>query len=274
MKYCGKCGAELTEDSVFCNKCGNVIEGTVNTAIETDGETKPESSRLLKLLIGFVVIFMPYIGFFVVLIKRPFKKKTNVISAIYCVAMSGLLFTFAFAPPKTDKTVNGGNDEVRTVAVNNEKENTAPKQEVQENFIKKGDTISNDTCEIYIKGVELSYDVMPRKKGSFYTHYEAKSGQVYIDISTNVKNIQKQNLSCDEIVSIKANYNDGYAYSAFPVVEDETTGFTYANITSIAPLETKGMRFLIECPQEVEKTDKPLYLTLILGKNTYKYIIR
>ena len=26
MKYCEKCGNELTEDSVFCSKCGNAVK--------------------------------------------------------------------------------------------------------------------------------------------------------------------------------------------------------------------------------------------------------
>jgi len=115
---------------------------------------------------------------------------------------------------------------------------------------------------------------LPEEKGYFYTHYAADSGQVYIDVSVNVKNTQKQILSCTDVMTVKADYNDGYTYTAFPVVEDSNTGFTYASIVSIDPLETKGMHFLIDCPQEVEETGNPLFLEFLVEKEKYAYTIR
>jgi len=140
--------------------------------------------------------------------------------------------------------------------------------------IKKGDTIKTDRMEITIKKIELTYDVLPDVTDGFYTHYPADSGHVYIHIDTDVKNIQKQKLNCDDIMLVEADYNNGFTYNSFAVPESTSTGFTYANITSIDPLQTLGVRFLIDCPQEVEETDNPLVLILTVDKKKYKYTIR
>lgn len=140
--------------------------------------------------------------------------------------------------------------------------------------IKIGDTITTDRMEIIIKGVELTYDVLPDDTSGFYTHYPADSGNVYIHIDTDVKNLQKQNLKCDDIMAVKADYNNGFNYDSRTVPEDASSGFTYANITTIKPLETLGVRFLIECPQEVEETDNPLSLFFKADKQEYKYDVR
>lgn len=140
--------------------------------------------------------------------------------------------------------------------------------------IKEGDIIKTDRMEIKIKKIEFSYNVLPDNTDGFYTYYPAETGHVYIHIDTDVKNIQKQILNCDDIMVVEANYNDGFTYSSFAVPEDASTGFTYANITSIDPLQTLGVRFLIDCPQEVEETDNPLFLIFNVDKQKYKYIIR
>lgn len=140
--------------------------------------------------------------------------------------------------------------------------------------IQIGDVITTDTAEITIKNIEFSYDVLPDDTSNFYTHYPANTGNVYIHIDTDVKNIQKQNLGVEEIMDVVADYNDGYTYNGSPIPEDSTTGFTYANITSIKPLESLGVRFLIECPQEVEESDNSLNLTFQVNDKEYSYKMR
>ena len=130
--------------------------------------------------------------------------------------------------------------------------------------------------EITINKVELTYDVLPDDVSGFYTHYEADQGNVYLHIDTDVKNLGKQNLACDEILKAVADYNSGYTYSGFAVPEDSGTGFTYANITSIKPLETLGLHYLFKCPQEVEESSNPLFVTIEpnSSKDSYILIIR
>ncbi|HAY3897728.1 TPA: hypothetical protein JRS25_003670 [Escherichia coli] len=162
------------------------------------------------------------------------------------------------------------------VPVENNETKDKAKEEVKEEVktVAKGETISTESAEILINNVELTYDVLPDKTDGFYTHYPAESGKVYINVDVDVKNMQKQNLECDSVMNVKATYNGGYEYNAQPIVEDSTTGFTYSNITSITPLETKGMRYLIDCPQEVEESKNPLVLTFELNGEKYNYTIR
>ena len=145
-----------------------------------------------------------------------------------------------------------------------------------ENVVLVGDTITTDSMEIVINKVELTYDVLPDDTSGFYTHYPADSGYVYIDLDVDVKNVQKQDLMCDEILKAKADYNDGFEYTGMAIVDDSSTGFTYANISSISPLATRGMHYIFSCPQEVEETDYPLFLTISPNgtTETYKLVIR
>lgn len=149
-------------------------------------------------------------------------------------------------------------------------ENAAPQQGT---VIAIGDTITTDYAEITINKVELTYDVLPDDTSGFYTHYEADSGNVYLHLDLDVKNLGKQNLGCDEILSATADYNGAYTYTGFAVSEDSNTGFTYANITSIKPLETLGVHFLFKCPQEVEESTNPLFITLEPASTKDSYVL-
>ena len=140
--------------------------------------------------------------------------------------------------------------------------------------IQQGEVIKTSSAEVTINKISLSYDVLPDKTSGFYTHYPAKKGNVYIDVDATVKNVQKQELRCDKVLTVEANYNNGYQYSSMPVVKDEKTGFTYANISAIKPLESRGMKFLVDCPEEVESSKNQLSLTINIDGEKYQYTIR
>lgn len=95
-------------------------------------------------------------------------------------------------------------------------------------------------------------------KTSVYSHYEAEPGSVYLHLDTDVKNLGKQNLSCEDILSAAADYNNGY---------------TYSNIISITPLEALGVHFIFKCPQEVEESTNPLFVTLEPSYTKDSYIL-
>ncbi len=139
--------------------------------------------------------------------------------------------------------------------------------------ISAGDTITTEYAEIVVNKVELTYDVLPDDTSGFYTHYAADPGNVYIHLDLDVKNLGKQNLKCDDILAAKADYNGGYTYSGFAVPEDSVTGFTYANITSIKPLETLGVHILFKCPQEVEESENALFITIEPKHSQDSYIL-
>ena len=134
--------------------------------------------------------------------------------------------------------------------------------------IKVGDTIeAEEICEFTVNHVTFTYDVLPDHMDVIYNHYEAEKGKIYLDIDVSIKNLSKNNLPCDEVAEITLDYNDGYTYQAFPVVEDSQTGFTYANISSIDPLETVEMRYLVDCPIEVyvNENSADIFMTIAVG---------
>jgi hypothetical protein len=143
--------------------------------------------------------------------------------------------------------------------------------------ISLGQSITKSDFTFTLNSVSLSYDVKPDNPTStFYSHYPADSGQVYVHIDADVKNTSKQNLECDEIYSVTADYNDGYTYQGFSVVEDTDGDFTYANITSLKPLQTLGIHNLVNCPEEIEtNSSAPLNVIIIFNDGTkYKYKVR
>lgn len=141
--------------------------------------------------------------------------------------------------------------------------------------ISLGEKVVSSSYEFTLNKVELSYDVIPDNPPMYYSHYAAQTGEVYIHIDADVKNTQKQNIACDEVYSVTADYDGGYTYSGFSVVEDSDGDFTYANITSLKPLQTLGIHNLVNCPEEVESSGKPLFIIITLNDGTkYKYVIR
>lgn len=149
-------------------------------------------------------------------------------------------------------------------------------QEKEAVEIVSGDTITSKNMEIIFNKIEFSYDVLPDDTSGMYTyaHYEAEKGNVYIHVDADVKNLAKQDLNCDEILEVMADYNNGYTYKSFAVVDDSTTGFKYSNIASIKPLETGGIHFLVDCPKEVAETELPLLLKFEFDGIQYAYDMR
>lgn len=142
--------------------------------------------------------------------------------------------------------------------------------------ISLGEKVTTKSYEFILNKVELSYKIEPDTDSIIYSYYEAESGQIYIHIDADIKNLQKQSIRCDEIYIASADYNEGYLYDGFPIVEDADGDFTYANITEIDPLQTLGVHSLIDCPDEVNTNkDAPLFILITLDDGQqYKYAIR
>jgi hypothetical protein len=93
-------------------------------------------------------------------------------------------------------------------------------------------------------------------------------------------NIEEENVPDkqqeDKIVEI--NEGDTLATDQMEIPDITDGLYTHypadANITSIDPLQTLGVRFLIDCPQEVEESDRPLLLTFLVGNEEYNYTMR
>ncbi len=75
-------------DPERCPNCGSrQAERTVDEIIESNSNSGGN-----RFLIGLVALFMPYLGFFLVLFKKPFSQKANRIWMVYCVVMTCIVF--------------------------------------------------------------------------------------------------------------------------------------------------------------------------------------
>ena len=166
--------------------------------------------------------------------------------------------------------------EKKTNSISNSNASSSSKTEKKIQDISLGETVSTKEYEFTLNNVELSYDVIPDNPPSYYRHYPADSGYVYLYVNATIYNTGKKNLSCDKIYSVKAYYADGYTYNGFPIVEDTDGNFTYANIREVAQLEEKGVHNLTQCPEVVDSdTDSPLYIIITMSDKTeYKYVVR
>lgn len=246
-KFCSNCGNELREDAKFCDKCGQKTDIINNEFIleneNSPNKIKPKRKKGCLIAILIIILIPIFLGVLGAILSKNTNKTTNTINSDKTASSS--------EPVKVEKEKE---PEVKTITI--------------------GNTINSKSYNLTINKIEFSYDVLPDKTSGFYTHYPAENGSVYINIDADIKNTQKQDLRCDKIMKVEANYNNGYTYNSTDIVEDTTTGFTYSNISSIKPLETQGMRFLIKCPQEVAESSNPLNLTFAIDGEKYNYTMR
>lgn len=150
-----------------------------------------------------------------------------------------------------------------------EVEDTTPVITIAENV-----TVA-DVCEFYVDYVNITKDVMPPSPGSWYSHYEADAGKVYVDICVAYKNIATSDIDADETISGKLIYADKYEYTGFSMIEEDNRGdFTYSNITSISPLATEYVHYLFSVPEEVQNSSASIVLKMCIGGQNYNVVAR
>lgn len=141
--------------------------------------------------------------------------------------------------------------------------------------ISTGDTIATNDYEFTLTNVELTYEVLPPNTSSVYSSYVAESGKVYIHVAADVKNTMQRDIRIDELFTASALYDGQYSYNGFTVVNDGDNRFDWAgSYVAATPLETCKAHSIIECPDEVNTSGKPITVSLDLGGTTYEYTLR
>lgn len=173
---------------------------------------------------------------------------------------------------KASGTVGGKADS----SINNQTETvSAPKPTPTIQPIALGETVITENYEFTLNRAEFSYRVEPDAPPSWYTYYEAPDNQVYLYLNVSIKNTQKHSLPCDEVYSVTVDYNSGYTYRGSFIADDTDGDFTYANITSVEPLQTLGVHCLVACPEEAETSEHPMFATITMKDGSkYQYTIR
>lgn len=136
-----------------------------------------------------------------------------------------------------------------------------------------GQTVETDDYRIVLKNVKLTYDILPADTSSYYNHYPAPSGKVYIDVVLELKNLMQRNINDDDMPEITAIYMDKYNYTGFIAAEDGSSFDTYGDLAT--PLASIIVHGIIECPKEVDTSTDSLVIKILLSDGkTYEFKLR
>jgi len=136
--------------------------------------------------------------------------------------------------------------------------------------------VKEDYAELTLKSTSFEKKVTPPKASGYYTYYEVKNNdKVYVHVSIAFKNLMTIGKSADEALSVRLIYDNKYEYSGFSFVEDNGgADFTYSNITTISPLTSKNLHYLVEVPAEVQNGTGEVAIIVNVNGEKYKYQVR
>lgn len=138
-----------------------------------------------------------------------------------------------------------------------------------------GDKIETDKFDFTLNKVELTYELKPKNTSSVYTSYTAEDGKVYVHIDGTYYNKAKKDACIRDLFIPTADYDDGYTYDGFVVIDDGDNSFDWvSSYVAATPLESCHYHGLIECPEVVDESDAPLFVTFKIDGTTYRYDIR
>ena len=241
--------------------------------MEENKKTFPELIKSQKKIVKIgIVAIIALLIIVIIAVAGGSKKNTN--KAQNTVSQT---VTTTAQTPTTEAPTNkaAGTVSAPTTSAGQENGSAADVQADTIPEIKLGQTVSTEDFDFTLNKVKLSYRVEPDYKPSYYHYYDAPENEIYVHIDADIKNKKKMSVDCDTVYTATVDYNDGYTYDGFHIAEDYDGDFTYANITDIDPLQTLGVHCLVSCPEEVESSDAPLFVTIkIRGGEEYKYIIR
>ncbi|WP_440119295.1 bZIP transcription factor [Paenibacillus sp. QZ-Y1] len=202
--------------------------------------------------------------------------------------VTGILLTAAFltltacssTPTTATNDTQSGNTSAATTATTTEtpKEPVEPKEEVEAvASIKKGETVTiEDFADITVTSNKIAKKIEPSKPGRFYTYYQSKEADSsYFALILKAKNLSTEGITADKIAEVSLKYDNKYDYDTFSTIEKRGgEDFTYTNITDIDPLKTGTIYYLVEIPNEVAKSDKPLKAEIKIQDQTFEYTVR
>ena len=184
---------------------------------------------------------------------------------------SGVSYPFAFA----DGSAPGAPQESTPAEEEDGEEPAAQEDNAKEKTLVIGETLVFDDFEFTVNNVELTYELKPRNTSSVYSSYPAESGKVYIHIDGEFYNKAKRDICIRDLPIPYADYDNGYCYDGFVVIDDGDNRFDWVtSYVAAEPLTTCHYHGLIECPEVIDGSDAPLFITLNLNGITYRYDIR
>lgn len=202
--------------------------------------------------------------------KKKFYKKSwfiLLVVIIYTIMIIGITYFISITTINKD-TLEVGNDNPETQAENKETE------QIKEISLKEN--VKEKDWEITVKETGFKQDINPSNPNSFYTHYQVKdTNNTYFYLIMEAKNVSSLGLKADSIAKVKMKYHNTYEYNTFSAIEESGGGtFSYTNITTIDPLTSRNVYYLVEVPKTISEDDKSVVAEIILNNNTYQLKIR
>lgn len=174
------------------------------------------------------------------------------------------------SPEKTEAIT-----EAVTEAITEEPPTEPPKKPSAKKIV-KGKKIKKEEYNLTINNIELTYQVNPPDTSSYYRCYKAKKGKVFIHIDGKYYNKSKKDVCIEDLPFAIANFNHGYEYEGFAIV-DNSDGDAFEWVDSYVicePLESCHYHCLIECPKKIATSKAPLFITMQLDDEKYRYTLR
>ena len=136
-------------------------------------------------------------------------------------------------------------------------------------------TVSTPEYDFTIDTVEFTYELKPRNTSRMYSSYPAESGKIYLHVQGSFYNSSRRDLRLSDLPVAKVNYNDGYYYEGFALVPDGDNRFDWVSTYVVCtPLNSCQYHCLVELPESVAQSDAPLFFTMQLGGDVYRYDVR
>lgn len=128
----------------------------------------------------------------------------------------------------------------------------------------------DDVASFKLLSTKFTADVLPPNTSGFYSHYavDDPANDIYFVVYSDLTNESASAIRADDMISVRAIFDGKFEYNANMALEEKDgTGFDYANITSVQPLETRKAVFMFEVPKKVQ--DKDYELSIYFYGNEY-----
>lgn len=133
----------------------NLFDGKLLNGEPIDNNNK--NDNISNIFTALIILIMPYIGIFIILLKKPFSKKVNLFGAIYCVLMSLFLMGAMFGDKPDKDILVDKNAAVQQNTATENKDNNQDVSMVQDKsmpFFRIA--IENDVKKMYSEGLDFA----------------------------------------------------------------------------------------------------------------------
>lgn len=200
-------------DPKKCPSCGsrnNEIISKQHIMSASNGE---------NILTSLAIIFMPYIAFFILLIKKPFSPQVNRNAAIYCFIISSILFGSIYNRNITnDRNADINGEQITTNFITNSSDDEI----TTEGFI-----IDNDTLEsFYRTSIENNIEKLFDEGLDFsilnYQQLDSMECGLWTCRNTFIGKMTKKEHTYNARVGHNKLYNNGVAKLFYIAIDGET----------------------------------------------------